>query len=176
MKKKILNEYDETKKLLNILRNLSKNTKPSYSLNEQEQPQDTELPSQKATENLKNDILNINNCDVKINYSDDADKTLNEDQKKAISDMLDSFKQQVSEMVEFDPGMTINPDQIRLDGYFIDKDLSFVLIAGKEYGAYLNCDMVKIEQDIVDIISKLQKFVDSYLDSMGEIITFRKNN
>ena len=99
---------------------------------------------------------------------------LTDEQKTGISGLIDNFKAQVSQLVEFEPGMTINEQQIRLDGH-ID-DLKFVFIAGENDGLFLNAEMLKLEQEQLDLITKLSKFLKVYQDAVNPYINQRKNN
>ena len=101
---------------------------------------------------------------------------LTDQQKTAISELIDGFKQQVSQIVEFEPGMTLTREQIRLDGYLPDEDINFVFISGKESGVYINADMLKLEQDVATSLEKLAKFEITFKSAMDPIIQERTNN
>jgi len=160
--------YDETKKMLNTLRKLNESISASKILREQEEPT--------QSSNLQNDILVINDVEVKLMSSESIDMKLMDDQKNSISNIIDGFRQQVSQIVEFEPGITISPNQIRMDGVLTDEDVSFVFIAGEEGGLYLNADMLKIEQDVMTILNKLSKFEPTFKSVMEPLITQRNNN
>ena len=144
MQKKPITEYDSTKTMLNTLRKLNE-SKQTGTLREQSQEQrisnDTSTfpkgEEQPSTQSMKNDLMVINDVEVKIMSGDNLDMKLMDDQKKSISGIIDNFKQQVSQIVDFEPGFTISPNQIRLDGTLTDDDVSFVFIAGEE-GVRLN--------------------------------------
>jgi hypothetical protein len=168
---KMRNDYDYTKKMLNTLRNLSESKTSSRTLREQEEPQNPEQSQQ-----VNGDIVVINDVDVKMLSTDEADMKLMDDQKSAISGLIDNFRQQVSQIVDFDPGMTINERQIRLDGKLTDEDISFVMIAGEESGVYVNAEMLKIESETLVMLEKLVKFEETYKTTMEPMITQRDNN
>jgi hypothetical protein len=130
----------------------------------------------KSEENLKNDVMVVNDVEIKMNSSDEADLTLQDSEKTAISQLIDNFKQQVSQIADFTPGITIAPDQVRLDGSLTDQDISFVFIAGKESGAYINADMLKLEQDVANELEKLAKFQETFETAMNPLIQERKTN
>ena len=111
-----------------------------------------------------------------MNSSDEADLKLQESEKTAISQLIDNFKQQVSQIADLNPGITISPDQIRFDGSLTDQDISFVFIAGKESGAYINADMLKLEQDVANELEKLAKFQETFETAMNSLIQERKTN
>lgn len=163
--------YDDTKKMLNTLRKLNENRTSFNVLREQSEAQ--ELQPQQSEEK---DFTVINDVEVKLISNDPADMNLLDDQKTAISTLIDNFRQQVEQIVEFNPGMTINPDQVRLDGTLKNEDISFVFIAGKESGVYINADMLKLEQNTATALEKLVKFQETFETSMEPLITQRDNN
>jgi hypothetical protein len=165
------NQYDFTKGMLNKLRSLNESRTTIKTLSEQTEPINPEV-----NQEVKDDITVINDVDVKLLSSDQADMKLSEDQQNAISGLIDSFRQEVSQIVEFDPGMTINQNQIRLDGSLSDEDISFVLIAGEESGVYINADMLKVESETLEVLNKLVKFNETFKTSLEPMITQRDNN
>lgn len=170
-------EYDNIKGMLKTLRGLdqarlteNKTIRGKYQLiNEQEETQEPE-------QNMKDDILVINDVDIKMASPDSADMKLMDDQKNEISGLIDNFRQQVSQIVTFEPGFTITPDQIRLDGALTDDDVKFVFIAGKDGGVYINAEMLKLEQNTANTLEKLAKFNETFKTSMEPLITQRNNN
>jgi hypothetical protein len=166
MKKKMKNEYDVTKNMLRTIRTLTESVSKRKSINE-EGLDGQDLDMHNMDGNVKDDITVINGVDVKLLSSDERDMELQEDQKELISKLIDSFKQQVSQMVDFEPGMTINQNQIRLDGKLSD---------GEEAGVYINADMLKLEQNMANILTKLAKFEETYKTELEPIITQRNHN
>lgn len=173
MQKKSNIGYDETKRMLNTLRNFNLNKSTYGTLREDIETQDTQEPS---TEKVMDDVLVINDVEVKLLSTDRDDMGIKDDQKNSISQLIDNFRQQVSQIVDFDPGMTINERQVRLDGVLTNEDVNFVLIAGEENGLYINSDMLKIEDEVMVVLDKLIKFEDTFKTSMEPLITQRFNN
>jgi hypothetical protein len=188
---KMRNEYDFTKGMLKTLRTLNESISNKSSMNEQvgatgpsqEQrnsndvdPSNFDKPEHDAYDKVRDDITVINDVDVKLLSSDSADMKLTDEQETGISGLIDNFRQQVSQIVDLDPGFTINMDQIRLDGTLTDDDVSFVLIAGKEAGTYVNADMLKLEDDTMMILGKLLKFEQTFKSTMEPLITQRDTN
>jgi hypothetical protein len=125
---------------------------------------------------MKNDVTVVNDVDVKLMSGDNEDLTLMDDQKTAISNIVDNFRQQVSQIVDLEPGFTITPTQIRLDGTLSDQDIKFVLIAGEESGVYIIADMLKLETEVGTMLEKLSKFDDTFKSAMEPLLTQRDNN
>ena len=177
--RKLLNEYDTTKSMLNTLRKLNE-SKLNEDDSDLQQPaqQLPQVPQQGAaeTQETKDDFVVVNNVEVKLLSTDTSDLTLSNDQKVAISNLIDNFKQQVNQIVDFDPGFTINQDQIRLDGSLQDQDINFVLIAGKDAGVYINAEMLKLETEVGNLMEKLVKFQTTFETSMSPLIQTRNEN
>ena len=145
------------------MRRLNESTTSNKIIREQvETAQDEPQPEQ----SMKDDVLVINDVDVKMNSSDSADMKLMDEQKNEISGIIDNFKQQVSQIVNFEPGFSIFPDQIRLDGTLTDEGVKFVFIAGKDGGVYVVADMLKLEQNVANTLEKLAKFNEVFKTSM----------
>lgn len=155
------------------MRKLNESTTSNKILREQvEMTQNEPQPEQ----NMKDDVLVVNDVDVKINSTDDVDMKLLDEQKNEISGIIDNFRQQVSQIVNFEPGFSLFPDQIRLDGTLTDDGIKFVFIAGKEGGVYVMADMLKLEQNVANTLEKLAKFNEVFKSSMEPIISQRNNN
>lgn len=170
------NAYDDTKKMLNTLRNLKNRYETQNKLYEQSD-QDSDIDKEETNiQSDKNDVSVVNDVDVNINTTNDEDLELDDETKAAISQTIDNFKSQVSQIVSFEPGFTVLDNQIRLDGSLTDFDLGFVLIAGEETGLYLNAEMLKFDKDVLMVLEKLNTFFDSYKTSMENILNKRNNN
>ena len=144
------------------MRNLNENVQSKKILKEEE------------SQEMFNLVLN-DNVEVKIHSTDQEDLSLSDEEKNSLNQLIQNFKSQVSELASFDEGFNIYVDNVRLDGS-IEEDLGFVFIAGNNGGLYINANMLKIEQDTVEIISKLEKFKHSFDDVVIEIMNNRKNN
>lgn len=149
--------------MLNTLRKLNETKSSFNTLREQEEP-------------TSDDITVINDVDVKLVSSDTVDLELTEEQKNTISGLIDSFREQVSQIAELKPGFTFNETQIRLDGSITDLDINFVFIVGDEGGLYLNADMLLIDNDVMTTITKLSKFELTFRDTIEPLLRERKTN
>ena len=165
--------YDDTKKMLNLMRKLNENVNGSKKTIREQIEQDTQNnPNQQQ----KDDIAVINDVDVKILSNDPIDLEITDIHKNAISGLIDSFRDQVSQITNFEPGFTINQNQIRLDGSIPDQDINFVIISGDESGLYINADMLNVNAETLLILDKLSKFEKPFKDAMEPIIRDRNNN
>ena len=155
--------YDNTKRMLNTLRKLNESVSNKNTLNEQEEVKD-----------LKDTVTIVDGVEVRMIASSDEDLQLDDQQKKVIGDVINNFGTQVSDLGDLRPGITIQGNQVRLDGKLPDVELDFVIIAGQNKGTYLNTAMLKVSYDLIESIEKLMKFEDVFADSMNDIISQRR--
>ena len=162
--------YDDTKKMLNKLRTLNESKSNTSSILKEDIQQTEPTPDNGV------DYTVINDVEVKIHSSDEKDLIISDEEKQAISQLIDNFRQQVAELAEFEEGFNITTDEVRLDGTIPENDISFVYVVGSESGVYVNCDMTKLEPDVIQVMDKLEKFYHTFSDSANDFILNRKNN
>lgn len=151
--------YDGIKKMLSTLRTISENTAPKKALTEE-----------------KIDTLVIgNNVEIKVHSDDEADLKITDEEKNSLNQLIENFKSQVYELASFDEGFNVYANSVRLDGKIFD-DMSFVYIAGEDNGLYVNCNMLKIDDENARVIEKLNKFEHTFQDVANNLIINRKNN
>lgn len=172
MEKKQISGYDDTKKMLNTLRKLNESKSSFNTLREQLEPQ----TNPDATQVDNDEVTVINDVDVKMVSTDSADLKLMEDQKSTISGLIDSFRNEVSQIADIKPGITMNETQIRMDGSITDVDINFVYIVGDEPGLYINADMLNVTNEVMTELSKLLKFESTFKTSMEPMLRQRKTN
>ena len=63
-----------------------------------------------------------------------------------------------------------------MDGTIPNIDMGFVLISGDESGVYINSDMLKVDDEVLESLEKLSKFHLTFEDTMNPIIRQRSNN
>lgn len=131
---------------------------------------------EKSNQEEKKDFIVINNVEVVINSTDKDDLVLNDDEKTEISQMIDDYRKDVSEITEFGK-LNIYHDSAKLDGNIKEINLSFTISAGDDNGVYLkNQSMIKLSDTSLGYIDKLKKFQIIFNDVMEKIIASRQQN
>jgi len=173
MKTNNKNEYDQIKGMIHtmrILKESNKNTK--INLLTEQPSKDDQIDRESESKKFDN-VDVINKVEIKI-ISNDKNKTnLQEDEKKSISEMIDTFRNQVYQLADLNPGFTINTNQIRLDGSIEDLDLNFVYIVGDDNGLYINTEMLEIEEDTIEMLEKLYNFIETFNSIIEPILSRR---
>lgn len=168
--------YDGIKKMLNTMRNLNESVASTKKMISESEEFAAPGEQDNQPEQQDTDFIVVNDVEVKLHSSDKADLVLSDEEKNAISQLIDNFRSQVSEIADFGEGFNIYPESIRLDGTIGDLDLGFVFIAGNERGLYVNADMLVLDNETVAVLEKLNKFQHTYEDVVNGMIVTRKNN
>lgn len=137
---------------------------------------DEQTPESTASDNVRDNITVINDVDVKLQSGDQADMQLSDEQKTTISGIIDTFRQQVSQVASLDPGFSLTPNQIRFDGEISDFELRFTFVVGEDSGLYINSDMTQVTPELIFLITKMAQYDKMYRDAMEPLITQRENN
>jgi len=170
--------YDEIKGMLSTMRTLneSKVSKTTSILTEDVAPTEPgdDIPTPESSQEKYDNVEVVNEVEVKLISTDQEDVKLKDNEKGSISQLIDSFRQQVAQLADLNPGFTIDESQIRLDGTIPDLDVNFVMIAGEDGGLYINSDMLSIEDETLVILEKLSKFKPTFITAMEPILRDRR--
>jgi sporulation protein YlmC with PRC-barrel domain len=182
---KIMDSYDDTKKMLNTIRRIQATVKPKYGLI-QEQIDDSSVDqSTQGTEGMQDstpaslqnpkqggDLAVINDVEIQIHSDDPEDLELTPEEKGKISQLIDDFRAEVSETVEFGT-MNIYATSAKLDGRITDIALEFTLSTGDDTGLYIKGAMLKIDDNSLEAINKLKVFEAKYANIINTLLVNR---
>jgi hypothetical protein len=186
-----MNSYDEIKGMLNKVRKIQNRTKlNSYGMiKEQEDTSDqtsfeggaSNLGAQPANPNPSqpshegNDFAVINDVEVEIHSEDPEDLQLSDEEKGKISQLIDDFRAEVSELVEFDK-LHVYEDSAKLDGKITDIGLGFTLSTGNDTGLYIsNASLLKIDDNSFGMLNKLKVFEVRFANSINDLLVNRRS-
>ena len=194
-----MNNYDEIKSLLNASRKIL-----GGNLNESqnrdilrkhnlimEQPleveMDTEEMEEKNSEPKTKDSKDIGKPRDKqkgykiqgnvliLHGSDESDLQLTTDEKNAFVESVDEFRNEVAELVEFGK-MNVFNENVEWNGKVLELNLEFFYTINEPNGIYVNGDMVKLDQDYVEMIDKLQKNYEKFKAKWSKIVASRQKS
>ena len=173
------NSYDEIKGMLNIIRKINsrygtlrEQVETQQAVQQPQYNQNTVNQEQTSSEN--EDIFVINGIDVEIHSEDSMDLALNDTEKGVISQLVDDFRVEVSEIAEFDR-LDIYPNSAKLSGTIPDMGVSFTLSTGDDKGLFLsNTSMLKINPDYLSVITKLNSFEEKFSNTINDLLVNRR--
>ena len=104
-------------------------------------------------------------------YKTDLDIT--SDDKIAFQQTMDEFIDEVSDLVDFNT-LNVYPNNVEWSGKIIDENIDFVLTIGEDSGIYIQGEMIKVDQNFIELINKLQAFYEKFKSKWAKIIAGRK--
>lgn len=98
---------------------------------------------------------------------------LTTDEKIAFQETMDEFVTEVSDLVDFNK-LNVYPNNVEWSGKIIDYDIEFMYTIGEDSGIYINGDMIKTDEDFIEMITKLQKYYEKFKSKWAKILASRK--
>jgi len=86
---------------------------------------------------------------------------------------MDEFISEVSDLVDFNK-LNIYPNNVEWSGKLIDYDVDFFLSIGEESGIYINGEMIKADDEFLEMINKLKTFYEKFKSKWAKILASRK--
>ena len=86
---------------------------------------------------------------------------------------MDEFVEEVSDLVDFET-LNVYKNSVEWSGKLIDEDLEFIFTIGEDSGIYINGQMVKVDQEFLTMINKLQQFYQKFKSKWGKVLASRK--
>ena len=108
-----------------------------------------------------------------LHGKDKNDLDITTDEKVAFQETMDEFVEEVSDLVDFET-LNVYPNNVDWAGKVIDQDIEFTFTIGEDSGIYINGDMVKVDEDFLEMINKLQQFYQKFKSKWGKVLASRK--
>ena len=108
-----------------------------------------------------------------LHGKDRNDLDITSDEKVAFQETMDEFVEEVSDLADFNT-LNVYPNNVDWSGKIIDQDIEFTFTIGENSGIYINGDMIKVDEDFLDMIDKLQQFYQKFKSKWGKVLASRK--
>jgi len=108
-----------------------------------------------------------------LHGKDRNDLDITTDEKVAFQETMDEFVEEVSDLVDFNT-LNVYPNNVDWSGTIIDQDIEFTFTIGENSGIYINGDMIKVDEEFLDMINKLQQFYQKFKSKWGKVLASRK--
>ena len=128
------------------------------------------------TEPMKNEFeqaYRISGGLLTIHGDSTKDTELTTDDKKAFQETMDEFVSEVSDLVNFKQ-LNVYKDNVDWSGKIVDFDIEFYFTIGENNGLYISGDMVKVDENFLDSINKLQTYYEKFKSKWAKILASRK--
>jgi hypothetical protein len=104
-----------------------------------------------------------------------ADLQLTTDEKNALTSSVDEFRDQVAELTEFGD-LNVYPENVEWNGKILELNLEFFLSINEPNGLYIKGDMVKVDQDYMGMVGKLQSYYEKFKTKWSKIVASRQED
>jgi hypothetical protein len=102
-----------------------------------------------------------------------SDLQLTLDEKIAFQESMDEFRSEVAELVDFNT-LNVFQKNVEWSGLINDRDLEFFFSVAETDGVYIKGDMLKVDDDLMELIEKIKKYYDKFRVKWSKIIASRK--
>jgi hypothetical protein len=173
-----MNQYDEIKMLLKKSRLLQEQLGPinmakSIEDNiEQDEDQETEVDVDKVKKD-KSKTYRISGGLLTLHGKDKKELELTNDEKQSYQETMEEFVNEVSDLSDFGV-LNVYSNSVQWSGKIVDADVEFFYSIGENNGVYINGDMIKLDQELVDLTNKLKSFFEKFKSKWAKIISVRK--
>jgi len=183
------NQYDELKSLLEASRKMlgkdnleeSKQTLKNMGLLKEQEDgpinidadSEEEIDIETTPEEDKQRSYRVSGGLITLHGKDKQDLELSTDEKTSFQETMDDFVNEVSDLSDFGT-LNLYPNNVDWSGKVIDFDLEFYFSIGENNGVYINGDMIKLDQNLVELINKLTSFYDKFKSKWAKVLSQRK--
>lgn len=172
--------YDEIKSLLKKTKLIIEQTQINVARDiEDKIDSDTDYETagnNSEYEKTKEDVVQkyrVSGGILALHGKDKSDVEITTDDKLAFQQSMDEFVEEVSDLVDFNE-LNVYQNNVQWSGYLIDDELEFIFTIGEDSGIYINADYIKIDQDFLATLTKLQQYYQKFKSKWGKVIASRK--
>ena len=178
-------KYDEIKSLLKISRVLNEQTINRINIgkdieksiekdidDEYETAEDPEKMEKKGKDD-KVQKYRISGGILALHGSDKTSLDITTDEKAAFQETMDEFIEEVSDLVDFNE-LNVYSNNVEWSGKIIDQDMGFIFTIGESNGIYINADGIKVDDDFLTMINKLQQYYQKFKSKWSKVVASRK--
>jgi len=102
-----------------------------------------------------------------------TDLDITTDDKIAFQDSMEEFVDEVSDLVDFNT-LNVYPNNVEWSGKIIGEDLDFTFTIGEDSGIYIEGTMIKVDDEFLELINKLQQYYQKFKSRWAKILAGRK--
>lgn len=108
-----------------------------------------------------------------LHGKDRSDVDITTDEKAAFQESMDEFIDEVSDLVDFNV-LNVYENNVEWSGKLIDEDIDFIFTIGEDSGIYINGEMIRVDDEFLSLIDKLQRFYQKFKSKWGKVVSNRK--
>ena len=169
-----MNQYDEIKDLLKKSRLISEQVVTDLT----DEPVNVDVDSEEeinieTSPEDKSETYRVSGGLMTLHGKTKQEVELTTDEKVAFQETMDEFVEQVSDLSDFGT-LHVYPNNVEWSGKVIDFDLEFFYSIGENNGVYINGDMIKLDESLVELINKLTTYYEQFKSKWAKMLASRK--
>lgn len=110
---------------------------------------------------------------IALHGKEKSELEITSDEKLAFQETMDEFVEEVSDLVDFNE-LNIYRNSVEWSGKIIDEDLQFIFMIGEESGIYIDGQNVKVDEEFLNMINKLQQYYQKFKSKWSKVLASRK--
>lgn len=175
--------YDEIKSLLRKSKflfeqdtqiNVAKDLESRIQQDNEYETADMEIEDgEEPTKKDKTQRYRISGGILALHGKDRSNLDITSDDKIAFQETMDEFVTEVSDLVDFNT-LNVYQNNVEWSGKLIDEDIEFIFTIGEDSGIYVNGQMIKVDQDFLTMLNKLQQYYQKFKSKWGKVLANRK--
>ena len=170
-----MNQYDEIKKLLKLSKGMLVEQVEDERINIAKDIEDRIEGDQAKPEKSMNyeQDYRVSGGLIRM-YGDTKQQTeITTLEKETFQETMEEFVNEVTELVDFDT-LIVYPNTVTWSGKIIESNIEFNFTIGEENGVYINGDMMKLDDELLELIQKLKQFYVKFKTKWGKVLGSRK--
>lgn len=170
-----MNQYDEIKKLLKLSKGMLVEQVEDDRINISTDIEDRIEGDQAKPEKSMNyeQDYRVSGGLIRM-YGDTKQQTeITTLEKETFQETMEEFVNEVTELVDFDT-LIVYPNTVTWSGKIIESNIEFNFTIGEENGVYINGDMMKLDDELLELIQKLKQFYVKFKTKWGKVLGSRK--
>jgi hypothetical protein len=190
-----MNEIEIIKNQIKTMRNLAQNSNPlvkehikdikeKYLIKEEDSPRDITRPNVPQSteqeiednEGMPDDVsqgYRISGGVLVIHGDDRKEVELTTEDKAAFQETMDEFVNEVSDLANFGQ-LNVYKNNVEWSGVVVDYDVEFYYTIGESNGIYISGEMMKLDENLLDMITKLQTYYEKFKSKWAKVLAARK--
>jgi len=161
-----------------------KHIKEKYLIKEEDSPRDITRPNVPQSteqeiednEGMPDDVsqgYRISGGVLVIHGDDRKEVELTTEDKSAFQETMDEFVNEVSDLANFGQ-LNVYKNNVEWSGVVVDYDVEFYYTIGESNGIYISGEMMKLDENLLDMVTKLQTYYEKFKSKWAKVLASRK--
>lgn len=125
------------------------------------------------TKSDKKKAYRISGGIIVLHGKEASDVQLTTDEKTAFQETMDEFVSEVAEIVDFNK-LNVYKNNVEWSGKITELDVEFFFSIGESKGVYINGTMIKLDDDFMEFVNKLQTYYEKFKTKWSKVIASKK--